>query len=118
MTEILSSYIPLICQLTDSLPDLEDELLQQCRLFTAVKLEIRLECYVGDDGLSGELVGHANDGSLGNAVVLNQCRLNLSGRETVTRDVDDVVDTSSDPVVAIVITSSTVAGEVVAGIRL
>lgn len=42
------------------------------------------------DGLTSQFVIRANNGSLGNTVVEDKGRLNLSSRETVTRDVDDV----------------------------
>jgi hypothetical protein len=43
--------------------------------------------------------------------VLEKSGLNLSGGQTVSRNVDDIVDTATDPVVAVVITASTISGE-------
>ena len=42
--------------------------------------------------------------------VLDERCLNLSSRQSVSRNVDDIVDTASDPVVAFVVTTSAVAG--------
>jgi hypothetical protein len=86
---------------------LQDKLLAEsvCRLVSV------LDGDEGVDGLAGQLVGNTNDSRLGNGVVLNQSSLNLSGRETVTADVDDIIDTASDPVEALVVTSSTITSE-------
>ena len=65
----------------------------------------------GVDRLARELVGDTDDGGLGDGVVLDQRRLDLGRRQTVAADVDDVVDTAADPVEALVITASTVSGE-------
>lgn len=46
--------------------------------------------------------------------MLNEGSLNLSGRQSVSRNVDDVINTSANPVVTLVVTSCTVSGEVVA----
>lgn len=43
--------------------------------------------------------------------VLEKSSLDLSGGQTVSRNVDDIVDTATDPVVAVVITASTISGE-------
>lgn len=43
--------------------------------------------------------------------VLEKSSLNLSGRQTMSRNVDDIVDTAADPVVALVITASTISSE-------
>ena len=78
------------------------------------------------DGLAGEIVAHTNDGSLGDTLVEDQSRLNLSSRETVPRDTDDIwvwlspcsvkrepfwkltVYTAFDPDVTVLITGSAV----------
>lgn len=90
-----------------------------------------LERDKGIDGLSGQLVGNTNDSSLGNRscswlvwaqlqvltgtvvalTVLEKSSLDLSGGQTVSRNVDDIVDTTADPVVAVVVTPSTISGE-------
>lgn len=81
---------------------------------------------------------HTNDGGLGDSRVLNESGLDLGGRESMSRDVDDIVDSSSDPVcegkrnqrfasmsqlgakrtVAVEITTSSVTGEVVSRVGL
>jgi hypothetical protein len=43
--------------------------------------------------------------------MLNKRCLNLCGRETMSRDVDDIVDAASDPVVTLVVSASTIASE-------
>jgi hypothetical protein len=43
--------------------------------------------------------------------VLDESRLNLGRRETVSADVDDVVNTSPDPVEPFVVAPSAVSGE-------
>jgi hypothetical protein len=57
-------------------------------------------------GRKGERGTYTNDGSLSDSVVLDESRLDLSGREPVSRDVDDIVNTSSDPVCEQVSTSA------------
>lgn len=86
---------------------MQDKLLAEsvCRLVSV------LDGDEGVDGLAGQLVGNTNDSRLGNGVVLNQSSLDLSGRETVTADVDDIIDTTSDPVEALVVTGSTITSE-------
>jgi hypothetical protein len=61
--------------------------------------------------LSSQFIVNADDCSFCDGVVLDQSRFNFGGRETVARDVDDIVDTTSDPVVSFVITSSSIPGE-------
>jgi hypothetical protein len=65
----------------------------------------------GVDGLASQLVSNTNDSRFSNGVVLNQSSLNLGGRETVTADVDDIVDTASDPVESLMVTGSTITSE-------
>lgn len=43
--------------------------------------------------------------------VLQESSLNLSCGQTVTRNVDDIVNTATDPVVTIVIATSTITSE-------
>lgn len=63
------------------------------------------------DSLSGELVGNTNNCCFCNGVVLNKRSFNLGGRKTVTRYIDNIIDTTSDPVVSLVITSSSITSE-------
>lgn len=39
--------------------------------------------------------------------------LNLGGGQTVTRHVDDIINTTTDPVVSVVVTASTITGEII-----
>lgn len=87
--------------------DLEDEVLAEGIIdFGAV-----LDGHKGVDSLAGELVGNPNDGRLGNGGVLNEGGLDLSRAETVTADVDNVINTATDPVEALVIATGTIARE-------
>jgi hypothetical protein len=43
--------------------------------------------------------------------VLEKSGLDLSGGQTVSRNVDDIVNTTADPVIAVVVTASTISGE-------
>ena len=51
---------------------------------------VRLEGNKGMDSLAGEIVGYTDDGSLCDTPVKDQCRLDLSSGETVSRDIDDI----------------------------
>ncbi len=94
---------------TDALADLHDKLLAQ----GVVDLVALLDGDKGVDGLAGELVGDADNGGLGDGVVLDEGGLNLGGGETVAGDVDNVVDAAADPVEALVIAGGTVTGKLV-----
>ena len=92
---------------SDALAHLQDKLLaERIRGLGSV-----LEGHEGIDSLARELIGNTNDGSLGDRVVLDQGRLDLGRRQTVTADVDDVINAAADPVESLVVTTSTVAGE-------
>jgi hypothetical protein len=56
--------------------------------------------------------------SLGDTRVQDESTLNFGGGETVTRNVDDIVNTPPDPDITIGIASSAITSEVVARIRL
>lgn len=43
--------------------------------------------------------------------VLEKSSLDLSSGQAVSRNVDDIVDTATDPVVAVLVTTSTVTSE-------
>jgi hypothetical protein len=83
---------------TDDLTHLKDQFLQERRLVGLVEGKVGLHSDESDDGLTSELVGDTDDGSLGDTVVEDEGGFDFGGRETVTRDVDDVVDTAADPV--------------------
>jgi hypothetical protein len=76
-----------------------------------VDLMTILDCDEGVDGLSGEFVGNTNHSSFRDGLILNQRSFDFGCGETVTGNVDDIIDTTSDPVVAFVVTSCSIAGE-------
>lgn len=91
----------------NALPDLQDEILLQ----EFVDLIALLDRNEGVDRLSGQFIADSNDGSLSHSLVLDQGGFDLGGGQAVSTDVDNIVNTASDPVVAFVITSSSVTGE-------
>lgn len=92
---------------TDALSDLEDEILSQL----IIDLIAILDCNEGIDSLSGEFIVDTDDSGFSNGVMLDQSSFNFGSRETMTADVDDIVDSSSDPVIAFVVPSCSVARE-------
>lgn len=57
-------------------------------------------------------------GTFRNTRVLHKSRLDLSRPDSVSRDVQHIIDPACNPVVSILITRSTVPGEVAARIRV
>jgi hypothetical protein len=92
---------------TNALSDLENEILSQL----VVDLVTILDRNKGVYSLPGELIIDTHHSSFSYGGVLDQCGFDLGSRETVTGNIDDIVDTSSDPVVAFVITSCSVTRE-------
>jgi hypothetical protein len=72
-----------------------------------------LERNEGVDSLASKFVGNTDDSRFGNLVVFKESGLDLSSRQTVSRDVDHVVDTTANPVVSVVVTASAISSEVV-----
>lgn len=72
----------------------------------------------GMDTLTCNVVGSPDNGSLGDGLVHDEGGFDLGGGETVSRDVDDVVDAATDPDVAVLVAGGTITGEVVAWVRL
>lgn len=110
----------------DGFPDLLDEILADL----VVGLAATFQGYEGVDRLARELVVDAHHSCLGNLVwgeksalerygnymsltMLDKCGLNLRGGQSVPGDVDDVIDTATDPVVAFMITPGTISGELI-----
>lgn len=54
---------------------------------------------------------HPNENSKDALTVLEEGGFDLSSGQTVARDVDNIVDTATDPVVTIVIATSAISGE-------
>jgi len=94
---------------TNALSYLHDQVLAK----SIVGLVAVLDGDKGGDCLTGELVGHTDNSGFSDSVVLDQGSLDLSSGQTVTGDVDNVIDTATDPVVTLVIASSTITSEVV-----
>lgn len=92
---------------TNTLPDLQNEVF----LELVVDLVAVFDRHEGVDGLAGEFVVDAHNGGFGNGVVFDQCGFDFGGRETMTADVDDVVDAAPNPVVAFMIAASSVSSE-------
>ena len=92
---------------TNALADLHNKLLTQSirHLVSCRDRNKRI------DGLAGQFVIDTNNGRLANGFVLNESSLNLSRRQTVTADVDNVINASTDPVEALVVTGGTISGE-------
>jgi hypothetical protein len=91
----------------NALANLQDKLLAQVirHLISFLDRDKRI------DGLASQFVIDTNNGRLANGVVLNESSLNLSRRQTMTADVDNVIDASTDPVEALVVTGGTISGE-------
>jgi hypothetical protein len=65
----------------------------------------------GVNGLTGEFVVDTDDGCFGDSVVFDECGFDFGGGETVAGYVYDVVYAATDPVVAFVVSTCAVAGE-------
>lgn len=92
---------------SDTLPDLQDEILAKL----VVDLVAILDRDKGVDSLTSKFIGHTDDGGFSDCGVLNEGSLDFSGGQTVTRHVDDVVDTAADPVVTLVVTGCSITSE-------
>ncbi len=71
-----------------------------------------LERHVGDDRLTGGRVRAPAHRRLGDALVVDERRLDLDRRDPVPRDVHHVVDAAEQPEVAVLVDPRAVAGEV------
>ena len=70
------------------------------------------QSYERHDALSLEFVWAADYGSLSDGFVGHQGTLDLGGSQAVSCDVEDIVDTADDPEVSVLVTPSTVSGEI------
>jgi hypothetical protein len=95
------------CEWTNALSDLQDEILLQL----VVDLVAVLDGNESIDCLASKLIVDSNDCGFCYSIVLDKCGFDFGSRKTVTADIDDVVDTASDPVVAFVVTSSPITSE-------
>ncbi len=96
---------------TDALAHLQDEFLAE----GVVRLVTVLDGYKCVDSLAGKLISNTHDGRLGNRVMLDKRGLDLGSGQAVARHVDDIVDTATDPVEALVVATGTVSGELERG---
>ncbi|KAH3686978.1 hypothetical protein WICPIJ_002047 [Wickerhamomyces pijperi] len=71
-----------------------------------------------NDGLTSQFIWDTNNSGFGDTDMFGQGGFDFSSGQSVTRDVDNVIDSTSDPVVAVVISTSTITGEVVAWVWL
>src|SRR5205085_9103100 len=68
-----------------------------------------------DDGRAFQLVWLSDDGCLSHRLMRHQSAFDLGRAETMTGDVDDVVDPAHDPEIAVLISARTIAGKIDAG---
>ena len=67
----------------------------------------------GVDALSLDVMGVSNDGCLCDSRMGDESAFHLSGPDTVAGDVDDVVDSTQEPVISIRILPRPVTGEII-----
>src|SRR5438270_2879096 len=96
------------------MPDFLDELLAEivAAFFASVQ---------GDEGvnrLALDVVRVCDDRGLRDFRVGDERAFDLGGADTMTRDVDHVVDAAGDPIITVLVAPAAVAGEVKARIRL
>ncbi len=92
---------------TDALAHLKDEIFSEL----VIDLIAILNGHKGIDGLARELIAHPDHGRFCDGVVLDEGGFDFGSGETVTANVDDIVDSASDPVVTLVITARAVPRE-------
>ena len=78
----------------------------------------RLQGNESMDGLASEFISGTDDSSLSDARVHDEGGLDLSSRETVARDVDNIVDTPLNPDVTVLVAGSTITSVEVSGVWL
>lgn len=81
-------------------------------------LKVRLGGNERVHGLTSQLIGSANDSGFRNTVVNDQGAFDLSGTDSVTGHVDDVVYSTLDPVVTLVVSSDSITVVEVSRVRL
>jgi hypothetical protein len=70
-----------------------------------------LDSHEGVDGLSSQFIVDTDDCGFCDGVMLDQGGFDFGGGQTVTGDVDNIVNSASDPVVSFMITSGSITGE-------
>src|SRR5438105_13308517 len=68
-----------------------------------------------DDGRAFQLVWLSDDGCLSHRFMRHQSAFDLGRAETMTGDVDDVVDPAHDPEIAVLISARAIAGKIDSG---
>ena len=68
------------------------------------------------DALALDVVGIPHDRGLGDIGVQDQCAFDFGGTHAVARNIEHIVHPPGDPVIAVRVAGSAIAGEVVAGI--
>ena len=63
------------------------------------------------DGLAGKLIADTDDSSFSNGVVLDESSFDFGSGEAMTADVNNVINTASNPVITLVITSSSITSK-------
>src|SRR6185369_7434737 len=76
-----------------------------------------LQRHKGIDPLPFEIMRHANNRGLSDRRMAAYRAFNFRSANAMTRYVDHVIHTASDPVIPVFITSTAVAGEVLTGIQ-
>ncbi len=71
---------------------------------------VRFQRDEGMHSLASKLICSTNNGGLGDGRMHDKGRLNLSSGQTVTGDIDDVVDTTLNPDITILIPCRTITG--------
>jgi hypothetical protein len=92
---------------TNALPHLKNEILYQL----VVEL---IAVFNGDkcvNCLTSKFIVDTNNSSFGNGMVLNKSSFNFGGRKTMSRYINDIIDTASDPVITFMIATSSVTSE-------
>jgi phosphoribosylanthranilate isomerase len=97
----------------DFLADMKDEFLAEFVGFSDALLE-------GDEGIEAlafDVVRHGGDGGFGDFRMADEGAFDLGGADAMTGDVDDVIDAAHEPVIAVFIDATAVAGEVDVGVH-
>lgn len=94
---------------TNALADLHDEFLAQSISYLVALLDGNESV----DSLAGKFISNTDDGSLTDSGVLNEGSFDFGRGETVTADVDNIINTATDPVETFVITGSAITSELV-----
>jgi hypothetical protein len=93
----------------DALAHLRDELLAQ----SVTGIVALLQGDKGRDGLARQLIGYTDDSGLANRMMLDQGCFDLGSGQAMTADINYIINAATDPVEALVITSSAVTGELI-----